>query len=94
MSIPNPEGHEIYNLIDPSLVKTMHLVCLHLKLFTPNYRPLGWGFIKFTISCILIIQTLYTKFSKDWPCSSGAIAYAELSFVPHILLCMGLWSKF
>ena len=43
MSIPNPEGHEIYNLVDPSLVKTMHLVCLNFKLFTPKLPPLRVG---------------------------------------------------
>ena len=35
-----------------------------------NYLPLGWGTMLFTISHILTLQKLHTKFGKDWPCSS------------------------
>ena len=73
---PCTSGREIYNLVDLSLVIiTIHLVCLnHVldkrgKYFLPkNYHPLGCGggVMESTISCLLSLQLLHTKFDKDW----------------------------
>ena len=42
-----------------------------------NYLPLewGWGVMNFTISCLLTIQMLHTKFCKDWLSSSSKRCY-------------------
>ena len=32
-----------------------------------NYLSLGWGVVTFTISCLLPLQMLHTKFGQDWP---------------------------
>ena len=40
-----------------------------LNFLPQNYLPFGWGVMKFTISCLLTLQMLHTKFGKDWPSS-------------------------
>ena len=71
-------------LEDPFLdIITMHLVykyepCprvekkkyINFTLFTPKLPPLGAGPMKFTISCLLTLQMLHTKFCEDWLSSS------------------------
>ena len=32
-----------------------------------NYLTLGWGVMKFTISCLLTLKMLNSKFGQDWP---------------------------
>ena len=41
-----------------------------LHFLPQNYLPLGVGVMTFTISCLLTIQILHTKFDKYWPNSS------------------------
>ena len=49
-------------LVDCSLViTTIHSVC------TPKESPLGFGVMKFTITCLFTLQMLKNKFWKDWP---------------------------
>ena len=38
-----------------------------LHFLPQNYLPLGWGVMKFTISCLLTLQMLDTKFGLDLP---------------------------
>ena len=38
-----------------------------LHFLPQNYLPFGWGIMKFTISCLLTLQMLHTKFGQDWP---------------------------
>ena len=40
-----------------------------LHFLPKNYLPFGWGVMKFTISGLLPLMMLHTKFGKDWPSS-------------------------
>ena len=40
-----------------------------LHFLSPNYLPYGWRVMKFTISGLLPLIMLHTKFGKDWPSS-------------------------
>ena len=80
---PCSRGHEISIQVNPSLVITaMHLVSVNyaweqkrrfvkkyfnFSFFTPNYLPVGRRVIKLTISSLLTIKMLHTKFGQDWP---------------------------
>ena len=73
-----PGGHENYNFYRPFLVIiTIYLVCLiysqeqrrrffkkyiNFKLFTTKFPPLGMGIMKYTISCLLILQMILTNY--------------------------------
>ena len=79
-------GHEIYNFGRPFLGHNNYTLSLsetcpgvekifkkYLNFtffFTPKWIPLGVGFIKLTISCLLTLKMVHTKFGKVWPSSS------------------------
>ena len=81
---PNPTGHEIYNFGRPFLGHLYYILSLSdlclgvefkkyiiLHFLPPNNLPLKWeGVMNFTISCLLTLQMLHTKFGKDCPSSS------------------------
>ena len=72
---PCPGGHEIYNFLGHhyyilglsdqclGVEKTIYFRNTAILHFLPqNSLPLGWGVIKYTISCLLTLQMLHTKF--------------------------------
>ena len=82
---PCPGGHEIYNFgLDPSsVIITIHFsaLCLgveknifkkyiNFNFLSQNYLALGCRVTKFTISCLLTLEMLHSKFGKDWPSRS------------------------
>ena len=69
---PGPGFMKFTIKVDPSLVWTMagsreerNTSIFH---FLPqNYLPFEWGVMKFTISRLLTLKMLQTKFGQDWP---------------------------
>ena len=73
-----PGGNESYNFGRPFLGHHYYIhglsdLCLGVEkkifkdiqqftLLTQNDLPFGWGVMKFTISCLLTLQMLHTKF--------------------------------
>ena len=64
---PCPGGHETYNF--STLFIGHHDNTLSFHFLPQNYLPLGWGVMKFTISCLLTLKMLHTKSGQDWPSS-------------------------
>ena len=67
----------IYILSLSDLCPGVEMISIEIHKFYTFYHPppqiispLEWGVMKFTMSCLLTLKMLQTKFGEDWPSSS------------------------